>query len=549
MSKMKRNRIIQAGILAAFLLILFFLCFSEEKNREQAETESDRQKAWESAQMTPTEPYPELVEYTLAKLTACGNLVLPEGDDYENNAYTRFLREKLNVQNKNVIEVSEDDNYDLYIRRLAAQKKLPDVMLVNSMETLEQLVRNHMLEDLTDAYENCTSDRIKEIYASYGDELLDSVTFAGDLMALPATQIDYGCSMFWVRDDWRKQLNLPEPKTLEDVEKIVLAFRENEMGGAGNIGLACSVNLVGEGSSNYSMDPVFASFHAYPQVWLKQSGDTYVYGSLTEETRNALEFLHSWYEKGVIDSDYMMRTSGEIGELVKQEKCGAFFGWWWAPNNPLMSAVKENSQAEWRPYLITDDEGKVNSYKSVKGIQYVVVRKGYEHPEVIMKIMTALFDNARFLGESTPEIDAYQEQGVDITARPLVINCDYRDAVFRTTSNINGAIRGELSPDSLSELERVYYEACLKYKGGRRTPDIWAAYMSRIEAIRLLEQENITYVNEDYVQSANFSVSQELSDMETLDFMKIITGEEPISYFDEFTEKWKKNMNLENVLY
>ncbi|MEI3340597.1 MAG: hypothetical protein V8R80_12255 [Eubacterium sp.] len=36
--------------------------------------------------------------------------------------------------------------------------------------------------------------------------------------------------------------------------------------------------------------------------------------------------------------------------------------------------------------------------------------------------------------------------------------------------------------------------------------------------------------------------------METLDFMKIITGEEPISYFDEFTEKWKKNMNLENVL-
>ncbi|MEI3340598.1 MAG: hypothetical protein V8R80_12260 [Eubacterium sp.] len=59
---------------------------------------------------------------------------------------------------------------------------------------------------------------------------------------------------------------------------------------------------------------------------------------------------------------------------------------------------------------------------------------------------------------------------MDITARPLVINCDYRDAVFRTTSNINGAIRGELSPDSLSELERVYYEACLNIgaAGGRR---------------------------------------------------------------------------------
>ena len=34
-----------------------------------------------------------------------------------------------------------------------------------------------------------------------------------------------------------------------------------------------------------------------------------------------------------------------------------------------------------------------------------------------------------------------------------------------------------------------------------------------------------------------------------LAFMKIITGEEPISYFDIFTESWKKNMILENLLY
>ena len=42
---------------------------------------------------------------------------------------------------------------------------------------------------------------------------------------------------------------------------------------------------------------------------------------------------------------------------------------------------------------------------------------------------------------------------------------------------------------------------------------------------------------------------QDMTDMETLAFMKIITGEEPISYFDFFTESWKKNMILENLLY
>ena len=51
------------------------------------------------------------------------------------------------------------------------------------------------------------------------------------------------------------------------------------------------------GSSNFSVDPVFAAFHAYPGIWLQDGDDSYVYGSLTEETRQALEYLHGWYER------------------------------------------------------------------------------------------------------------------------------------------------------------------------------------------------------------------------------------------------------------
>ena len=217
-----------------------------------------------------------------------------------------------------------DENYYLYIQRMIAENNLPDVMLVSGPEEVEELAEYGMIEDLSDSYQEATSSRIKSMYSSYGKELLESVTIDGKLMALPSTQVYYGCNLFWVREDWRKALGLPEPSTLADVEQIVRTFRENDPGGNGNIGLPCVATLYGDGSSNFSVDPVFAAFHAYPGIWLQDSDDGYVYGSLTEETRQALEYLHGWYENGILDPDYMMRTPGEIGELIRDNRCGAF---------------------------------------------------------------------------------------------------------------------------------------------------------------------------------------------------------------------------------
>lgn len=543
------KKIVQTVIVSLFLVGMSAGVWVLARQNIDSSRMEEIKEAYRRAASEPAAPYPEEVTYTLAKMTACGDSFIPEGDTYEDNAYTRFLKDFLNVQNKNVIEVPEDENYDLYVQRLIAEEHMPDVMIISSQEEVARLAGEGVIEDLTKAYEQCTSDTIKEIYAGYGPGLLESATVDGRLMALPSTQVYYGCSLFWARQDWMDELNLEEPKTLDDVEKIVLAFRENQMGGEGNIGLACTAGLTGTASSNYSMDPVFAAFKAYPQIWLEDSNGGYSYGSLCEETKAALEYLSRWYKKGVLDEDYMMRSATEIGNLVKEGHCGAFFGWWWAPNSPLLGSVSADEDAVWKPFLIGDDEGKVNSYVYSKGMQYVVVRRGYEHPEIVMKIISALFDYARFQNQSTKEMDDYQINGVDTTARPLVINCDYSDAVFRTTAAIQSVLRNEMDVSQLSALERAYYEACRRYLDGEYNPDLWAAYASRIEAVELMNQGDISYINEEYVQRSNQTVTRELLDMEILSFMKIITGEEDISFFDTFVETWKKNIILENLLF
>ena len=85
-----------------------------------------------------------------------------------------------------------------------------------------------------------------------------------------------------------------EPKTLEDAFDIVEAFVQNRMGtaeGEEPVGLVCDTDLVGSTSSSYSVDPVFDKFGSSPRKWINQNGEI-VYGSVTEETRNALSYLH-----------------------------------------------------------------------------------------------------------------------------------------------------------------------------------------------------------------------------------------------------------------
>ena len=45
---------------------------------------------------------------------------------------------------------------------LVKDQTLPDVLVVSDRETLKELVDNDLVEDLSEVYENCTSERIKK---------------------------------------------------------------------------------------------------------------------------------------------------------------------------------------------------------------------------------------------------------------------------------------------------------------------------------------------------------------------------------------------------
>ena len=111
----------------------------------------------------------------------------------------------------------------------------------------------------------------------------------------------------------------------------------------------------------------------------KDSDGNVVYGSVTSEAKDALAYIRQLYSDGIIDNDFLLRTTTNICELIEDGRCGSFFGPWWAPNNPLANAVSKNPDADWQPYLIATDSDGTTSYHSQNPCyKYVVVRKGYD---------------------------------------------------------------------------------------------------------------------------------------------------------------------------
>lgn len=507
----------------------------------------------EEARTTPFGAYPETIEYTLGKMTSVNNSNMPENDTYTDNAYTRYIKSVINVQNVDVFEAN-DSQYDTNVSMAISMGSLPDIMVVSSQDEVEQLVEVGLIEDLTESYNNCISDRIRKMYESYGDSLKDMVTYDGKIMALPETNITDGPNLVWLRKDWMDKLGLSEPHTIDDVVNIVKHFISEDPGNNGvdtsgkpnTVGLVVDTDVTGECgySSEFLLDIIFACFGAYPKQWIMNDDGEIVYGSVTDEAKEALSYISSLYNQGVIDNDFLLRTSTNICELIENGMCGSFFGPWWAPNNPLVNAVSRNPDADWQPYLIATDSDGTTSYHSQNPCyKYVVVRKGYEHPEIAAKMISVMFDKVRFDCTDSEEFKKYYQLNVEPTARPLSINVDYNNALSICYRNIDATISGRKNPDSLELLERSFYDACSEYiKNANKTSTQWAAYMSRIKACSLIAQDNIKVVDSLYFKTTDTMKSHwwRLKAKEKEAYLKIISGEEDISYFDTFVKEWNE---------
>ncbi|GAA0337346.1 hypothetical protein GCM10008931_31220 [Oceanobacillus oncorhynchi subsp. oncorhynchi] len=486
------------------------------------------------------------------------NPKIPEGDTFEDNAYTRAAEEVLDIEIQNAFE-AEGEDYDRQVALAISSGDLPDMMIVDR-EELEDLVNNDLIEDLSDVFEENASDYIKEVYASYDNRPLENATFEDSLMGLPGTQSLAAPQMVWIREDWLEELDLTIDEegdrliTLDELEEVAEAFMENDPGDSGNpVGIPFDSYLnSGDYGGVFTMNSIAAVFDGQPRKYLIEEDGSVTYGSTSEGTKQGLELMNEWFDKGIIDPQFGTRSFDDIMSLLTNGQTGIAMGPWHVPDWGFSTVREMDNDAKFASYALADDKGNVNVFEQDTTANYIVVRKGYEHPEKAVQMLNLFYDDMLNKEEAEmentfPEVAEYLEQGVDDSTRPFNIVLLPNEKYMEDYQDIQAVLNDEMTVEEVTDSQvRQNINGIKEYM---ETPEdaqtgSWSNYHSRIVGWglmnKLTEDDRFNWMEAAYVNNTPTMEQKggNLIKLEEEDFIKIVTGVEPIDYFDTFVEKW-----------
>jgi putative aldouronate transport system substrate-binding protein len=509
-------------------------------------------------------PYPETVELTFARHLNRGG-TMGEGETTSDNVMIDVIKSKLNVQCKVAWETSPDQ-YNNRLSLALASDTLPDVFLISSDNyvLLPSLVEGGQLADLTEAYNKCIGGTAAEYLKSYNGQHLTAATFDGKIMAIPGPMGGYNHNLLWIRSDWLKKLNLELPKTVDDIKNIALKFKEAKLGGENTIGLVVDpVKPVGQSGDFLSLGIVANSQGAYPRTWITGADGKVIYGSIAPEMKTTLGILADWYKSGVLDPQWMTyQNMDAVTPAVRNGQCGMYFGGWWSPWTVNTAVYDSTDGMEWVPAMAPlAADGKYHHLNPTDPGSFIVVSSKCKNPEAVIRANNVEFDLVNGFFNEDPEFKDAIQASKDASG------------FGRTISPFSGASLAEKFDKSV-----LLGMAIAEYaqKGGElklpdfATPDYYdQAKTSRDFVLGNIPKENnkdkwtfayglyTSYADNHMMYDPEMNVIQpvaysyttpamadylsSLQTMETQMIVSIISGEQPIEYFDEFVASWKSS--------
>lgn len=529
-----KKKMFSVGLLALTLMIAS-ACGTSGK--------ADSKEAGATQDLTPYGKYEEAVEFTIGRGVYSGGS-LPEGMTIEDNTGTKYVEEMVNVHAKVAWE-SQDTAQKIALS--ISTGDIPDVMIVNRQQ-FKQLVDNDLIADMTEIYEKTASDHLKEIYDSFGDIILDQITVDGKLMGLPLTSIGGQQDLLWIRKDWLEKSGKDLPKTKQEVYELAEEFVQQDFAGNGEtVGLSMGTKIAGTYNSGYSLNPIFYAKQSYPRQWIEKDGET-VYGTIQSETKETLEELSQLYKDGVIDKQFAVRKTEDLSALVSSGKLGMLFYPWWAPYGDIQQAIANDPEADWIPISAPEDEeGNINVTQNDPIGGVIVVRKDFSNPEAIVKSMNLSQD---FIYQLTPEAKEFTQQEIpDMKTRwdhilvQVPAQLDFNDITTRIYTALTEAIDVGSSEDLRLDLLPVYNNYEILQKDGPKSDlTAWGDVKARLDGEKASFDERIKKIDVNFFDTTPTmdTAWANLVKLEDEMFVRIITGEEPIEYFDEFVSQWNK---------
>jgi putative aldouronate transport system substrate-binding protein len=382
-------------VVSVLLVVMMMLSLTPAMAEQTAKGTREAQPIPEGDWKTP---YATPVNITTVKGTGMDQ-VFENGDDQRNNPWTRAYLDQLGIELTYDWIDEGNTQYDTKLNMTIASGNLPDVFKCNYVQ-FRQLMEAGLLTDLTDFYNNNTSQRVRDYEKSDPDTIKQS-TVDGRIYGIPAYY--YGIidqsKYVWIRKDWYEAAGSPALKTVEDFENLAKKFMEEH----GGYGLAIENKL----ENLFMTGPMFGVYLGNPAnansqyYWYKDETGRIKAGIAHKEFKTALTYWAKWYQEGIISPDFANADVNKMNQDIVNGKAGMqpHYQWQGWVNAPNLVAAQASENAYMIPFNFpTVDGSQVKGQIGFPNTQVIVVSKTCKNPAAVMKLLSfydyVMFDPA-----------------------------------------------------------------------------------------------------------------------------------------------------------
>ncbi len=513
------------------------------------------------------------LEFT--RVVDTGGNDLPEGQTIDDNDRVWNFQLRTGLSPKTLWSAS-GEAYTQKLNAAIASGEIPDLMMVD-MNQYFALVKSGLIADLTEELLEEDHPGIQGLYEMGGNVALEALKVDGRIYGIPKVYMNFdGSPLVWIRQDWMEALNLEEPRTYADLERIAEAFMEADFDGNGKkdtygIPILASFDASYGGDGNLC-DMFLNVGGAAPGIWQKQDDSTVIYGSLMEGAKDTLTMLNDWYRKGIVPSDFATWDSDTIKQIIGEDKAGIALSPWFGCWGTLDTNINLNREARWAAYMLPGAEGEeIRSAAGNPILNVFVVRKDFKDPSVFVYAYDMLVtgykpDPATGFSESYETSNAYTP--MTASTPPAVLTSPMRDVMekifttheIRTQKELEAYVAQET--DGIMTGTEAQFTMMITYglpvdeavEAGEKLREVFVGeedpavtygwYLAPKEGIRAIAYSEPTAVSTVF-QGTTASMAKYGSFLETFEqeaYTKMIMGDmggKTVSeYFDEFVEQY-----------
>jgi putative aldouronate transport system substrate-binding protein len=495
------------------------------------------------------------------------NFTFREGDNVDNNPWTRLYKDALNIEMKSMWNI-DSSQATTRMNTAIASGDYPDILVINPLEYV-RYAESGLIADVTGLYDKYLTDHARELLNCDDGYALNAAQLnGGRIYGIPWIASAYDAvKVLWFRQDWLDNLNLPVPRTIDDFIRTAEAFTKNDPDRNGrNDTYALAIDGSTLGTWRFDLEGIFEMFGAYPQperfannLGLVDDGTgTLRWGGETARMKDALALLQNFYRNGYIAQDFATHDASRAEADFVTGKAGMFFGAMHGglaignsfQSNRYTGILPQSADLNAAPLPGTG--GYANAFQVSSYYSNFTISSKHKNPEALFKMFNLAVETVgygndpeqftRYYGNN----DNYWSLAVVIGNDPLANYTGYQNVtealatgnrnklnmVERT--NAEQIVNDYLNVSTVTEANLPQYGSAWGMWSVFADPDGGYAAVDKAIKAGALQPAGYGTAATELMSSRTAS----LMDLTTTSIIKIIYGEESPAYWDTVVANW-----------